>query len=114
MDKSIYQIAQEAIKNKYHVSEPPEREVSKQNKSNPHLAICSDSNPSANNRHNSLMLKAKDTGLVSLVKSEDVATEFEEFCKTLTDPSVLLDLYMFCKQSGEVNFIQELIDYNKE
>lgn len=79
---------------------------------NPHLAVCLDSNPSANNRHEPLMLKSKS--LVSLVKSDNEAKEFEAFCKTLTNLDVLLDLYLFCKKSGEDNFIESLINFNKE
>lgn len=116
MNKSIYEIAQEAIENKYGTPKPTTNVEKKaeETKKSPHLAICSSDNPSANNRHNSLMLKStNDVGLVDLVKSEEVATEFDEFCKALTDPHVLLDLYMFAKNSGEHNFIQSLIDYNK-
>ena len=89
-------------------------DIKKKPKKSPHLALCSDSNPSANNRHNSLLMKSKEVGGVSLVKSEEEAQEFEGFCKTLTTPSVLLDLYLFCKQSGEHNFIESLININKE
>ncbi|WP_429039892.1 hypothetical protein [Aeromonas media] len=90
------------------------KEEKKNSTFNPHLALCHETNKSANNRHNSLMMKSSDVGLVDLVKSDNQAREFEEFCKTLTDPHVLLDLYLFCKSSGENNFVQSLIDYNKE
>lgn len=115
---NIYDIAQEAIKNRSSVSVSENKPVTKQNQSKklgPHLAICTNDNPSANNRHNSLMLKSKeDIGFVTLIKSENVATEFDEFSKALADPHLLLDLYTFCKSSGEQEFIQSLIDYSKE
>ncbi|WP_084976475.1 hypothetical protein [Plesiomonas shigelloides] len=42
-------------------------------KKTPHLAICHETNPAANNRHTSLMLKSRN-----LAKQDN----FEEFCKS--------------------------------
>ncbi|WP_338429382.1 hypothetical protein V3429_02215 [Aeromonas jandaei] len=83
-------------------SKQPEQPVKKESKQlNPHLALCHADNPSANNRHSSLMIKSKDDptiGLVSLVKSEHEAMEFEDFCKSINDQ--LAALYDYAKQNG--------------
>ncbi|QSR73539.1 hypothetical protein [Aeromonas jandaei] len=82
--------------------EQPEQPVKKESKQlNPHLALCHADNPSANNRHSSLMIKSKDDptiGLVNLVKSEHEAMEFEDFCKSINDQ--LPALYEYAKENG--------------
>lgn len=84
-------------------SKQPEQPVKKESKQlSPHLALCHEMNPSANNRHKSLMLKSKDDaneiGVVSLVKSEHEAIEFEQFCKSINDQ--LPALYEYAKENG--------------
>ncbi|MGU5652353.1 hypothetical protein [Aeromonas allosaccharophila] len=80
---------------------------------NPHLAVCHTSNPSANNRHVSLLIKSKDDateiGLVSLVKSSDTATQIEMFCKSLADISNLTALYTHMKQNGHDDIINNIL-----
>ncbi|MFL9592812.1 hypothetical protein ACKC5O_12525 [Aeromonas schubertii] len=113
MNNSIHDFVLDKIKNQSsNSSESNKTEVT--DKKHPHLALCHETNKSANNRHTSLLMKSKNVGKVDLIKSEDEAREFEAFCKTLSDPHVLLDLFLFCKSSGEDDFIQSVIDNNKE
>ena len=81
---------------------PTNTQEKKNSNFNPHLALCHETNKSANNRHKSLMLKSNDVGLVDLVKSEHEAAQFEAFCNTLTDSSVLLDLYKIVKSDKQL------------
>ncbi|MCX0437094.1 hypothetical protein [Aeromonas veronii] len=110
---NLLDIANEAVKNKFKGSAPVEKKAESDKKS-PHLAICLDKNPSANNRHKSLMLKSNAVGLVDLVKSDSQSMEFEAFCETLQNPLVLLDLFTFCKSSGHDDFIQSVIKNSKQ
>jgi hypothetical protein len=55
---------------------PTNTQEKKNSSFNPHLALCHETNKSANNRHKSLMLKSNDVGFVDLIKSEHEATQF--------------------------------------
>lgn len=81
---------------------PTNTQEKKNSNFNPHLALCHETNKSANNRHKSLMLKSNDVGFVDLIKSEHEAAQFEAFCNTLTDSSVLLDLYNIIKSDKQL------------
>jgi hypothetical protein len=81
---------------------PTNTQEKKNSNFNPHLALCHETNKSANNRHKSLMLKSNDVGFVDLIKSEHEAAQFEAFCNTLTDSSVLLDLYNIVKSDKQL------------
>lgn len=81
---------------------PTNTQEKKNSSFNPHLALCHETNKSANNRHKSLMLKSNDVGFVDLIKSEHEAAQFEAFCNTLTDSSVLLDLYTIVKSDKQL------------
>lgn len=107
---NLLDVANEAVKNKFNVSAPVEKKAEAEKKS-PHLALCHTDNPSANNRHKSLMLKSNDIGFVDLIKSEHEAAQFEAFCNTLTDSSVLLDLYNIVKCDKQL--LKNIIKGNK-
>lgn len=107
---NLLDVANEAVKNKFNVSAPVEKKAEAEKK-NPHLALCHTDNPSANNRHKSLMLKSNDIGFVDLIKSEHEAAQFEAFCNTLTDSSVLLDLYNIVKSDKQL--LKNIIKGNK-
>lgn len=81
---------------------PTNTQEKKNSNFNPHLALCHETNKSANNRHKSLMLKSNDVGFVELIKSEHEAAQFEAFFNTLTDSSVLLDLYNIVKSDKQL------------
>lgn len=90
---------------------PTNTQEKKNSNFNPHLALCHETNKSANNRHKSLMLKSNDVGFVDLIKSEHEAAQFEAFCNTLTDSSVLLDLYNIVKSDKQL--LENIIKGNK-
>lgn len=90
---------------------PTNTQEKKNSNFNPHLALCHETNKSANNRHKSLMLKSNDVGFVDLIKSEHEAAQFEAFCNTLTDSSVLLDLYNIVKSDKQL--LENMIKGNK-
>jgi hypothetical protein len=90
---------------------PTNTQEKKNSNFNPHLALCHETNKSANNRHKSLMLKSNDVGFVDLIKSEHEAAQFEAFCNTLTDSSVLLDLYNIVKSDKQL--LKNILRKNK-
>lgn len=92
------------------------QDTNKVNKNSPHLALCHSDNPSANNRHKSLMLKSKanEIGVVSLVKSEHKAPDdFEYFCRGMADLEVLSALYSAMSEANDET-LQELIEKGKK
>lgn len=110
MNKSLFDIANEAIKNKVTVSEPPEKEASKQNKSkksNPHLALCHESNPSANGRTISLLTKAVGFGNNAL----DEPLNHDFFMKCMTNEEFLDALFDSINSDNEL--IQAFISKGK-
>ncbi|MGZ8065757.1 hypothetical protein [Aeromonas salmonicida] len=109
---NLLEFAEQAVKNKFNVSAPVEKKAEAEaEKKSPHLALCHTDSPSANNRHKSLMLKSNDIGFVDLIKSEHEAAQFEAFCNTLTDSSVLLDLYNIVKSDKQL--LKNIIKGNK-
>lgn len=67
-------------------------------KSTPHLALCLEDNPSANNRHISLMLKASGQ-----------PSEFEMFCKSMTSEKTLIALYSILKNESQDELLKQII-----
>lgn len=60
------------------------------NKSTPHLALCIEDNPSANNRHLSLLTKSTDN------------KRFELFKAAMADEEILLQIYIGLMSNNEI------------
>lgn len=82
------------------VSEPPDKQVSKQRKQGPHLAVThADQGGAASGRNIPLMLKAKDNDL-------------EAFMKCMKDDNFILELFVFVK-NAEPEIYKTIINKGK-
>ena len=90
-------------------------EITKKSEKTPHLALCHNSNPSANNRHTSLLLKTKSIPIenqVEITKQGTADCNFEMFTKGMTDPVILLELFQIM-QSQQHTLLTKIMEKGK-